>query len=362
MLNNDARFVADLTIPDDTPIAPATSFMKAWRVENSGTRAWQQGYHLVFFAGDSLSEILGYPLPPTLPGQTADLTIFLTAPEVPGTYTTYWRLQDAQGAWFGDVLFARILVPRSTPWPFAPDRWRGTIWAITSIFESGRPAGDPAAYQNIDAGIISYGKHQATLQSGTLQRVIDAYLQKSDSPVALAIRQDYAARIAARDASLRHDPRLKELLIAASGDPEMIAAQDEIFDHGFYQPAVNQARLHNLSSPLGLACLYDTQIQGGLFALLPQTKEALGGSVGERRPEGDINEETFLDTFLQLREARLLRLADAAEAQGNSAQASALRISTFRVVELRKLLLARNLTLEGELTIREHTVPGIVFG
>ena len=35
--------------------------------------------------------------------------------------------------------------------------WRQTIWAITSVFESGKPEGDPAAYQTLDAGIISYG-------------------------------------------------------------------------------------------------------------------------------------------------------------------------------------------------------------
>lgn len=360
-MNNNARFVADLSIPDDAPIAATTNFVKAWRVENTGDASWIQGYHLVFFAGDSLGEILGYPLPPTLPGQTADLTVFLTAPEAPGTYTTYWRLQDAQGDWFGDVLFARISVPGSTSWPFEPDRWRSTIWAITSIFESGRPEGDPTDYQNTDAGIVSYGKHQATLQSGTLQHVIDAYLRLSNSPTSRTIQQEYSARIAARDETLRHDQRLKTLLIAAASEQEMRDAQDEVFAQGFYQPAIAQARQHNLTSPLGLACLYDTQIQGGLFVLLPRTKESLGGIVGETGSRGFIDETTFLATFLDLREARLLRLADQAEARGQNSQAAALRTSTFRVAEYRHLLHAQNLSMEGDLSIRGHKVSGIVF-
>ncbi len=376
-MSNNARYVADLTVPDDTEFASGTNFVKAWRIENIGSAIWGDGYHLVFLGGEPMAEILGYPIPPTQPGQTADLTIFMTAPETPGTYVSLWRLQDARGNWFGEVLFTRIKVPGTAvsippggisssrylaDWEFTPQYWRRTIWAITSIFESGSPEGDPAAYQNTDAGIISYGKHQATLQSGTLQRVIDAYLLRSDSPTSLAIQQEFAERIAARDASLRQDQRLKELLIAAAAEPEMSDAQDMVFDQRFFQPAITQARMYNLSSPLGLACLYDTQIQGGLFTLLPQTQEALGGIVGDLRPDGPIAEETFIQTFLDLREQRLLRLADDASSRGNNAQAQALRVSTFRIAEYRQLLQAQNLTLEGDLSIRGRKVPGIVFG
>ncbi|MCA9935052.1 MAG: chitosanase [Ardenticatenaceae bacterium] len=480
-MSDNARFVADLTIPDDTELAAGTNFVKAWRIENNGDTAWEQGYHLVFFSGEAMAEILGHPIPPTQPGQTADLTLILTAPETPGTHISHWRLQNAQGNWFGEVMYARIQVPgethpvddgvsdgryltditipdgslltsgatfvktwrvqnsgettwhdqyhlvhiggepmttqtsqplataapgaevdvsvtlttpeengrylsrwrmqdpqgqrfgqvlfldinvireQTTQWEFNPALWRSTIWAITSIFESGQPEGNPAAYQNTDAGIISYGKHQATLQSGTLRHVIDAYLLRSDSPTSFAIQQEYAARIAARDASLRSDPRLKQLLITAASEQAMIDAQDDVFEQRFYQPAVTQARLHNLGSPLGLACLYDTNIQGGLFTLLPQTKSQLGSIVGDNGFEGPIDEQTFINTFLDLREARLLRLADEAQARGEQVQAQALRTSTFRVEEYRKLLRANNLTLEGDLNIRGRIVPGIVF-
>jgi len=483
-VTNNARFVADLTIPDDTELAAGTNFVKAWRMENNGDTAWAQGYHLVYFSGEALTEVLGNPVPPTQPGQTADLTLILTAPETPGTYVSHWRLQDAQGNWFGEVMYARIVVPgqavpvddteggvsdgryltdvtipdgslfsggeafvktwrvenngettwngryqlvhvggeamtnqtsqplptaapgsqvdvsitlsapmvngrylsrwrmqdpqgqrfgqvlfldinvipeHTTQWEFNPALWRSTIWAITSVFESGRPEGNPAAYQNSDAGIISYGKHQATLQSGTLQRVIDAYLLRSDSATSLAIQQEYAARIAAGDASLRNDQRLRELLIAAASEQAMEDAQDDVFEQRFYQPAITQARLHNLGSPLALACLYDTQIQGGLFTLLPQTKDQLGGIVADTGSGGPINEQTFIATFLDLREARLFRLADDADVRGSHVQAQALRTSTFRVEEYRKLLQANNLALEGELNIRGRAVPGIVF-
>ncbi|MFQ5437052.1 MAG: chitosanase, partial [Anaerolineae bacterium] len=242
---------------------------------------------------------------------------------------------------------------------FDPAAWRDTIWAVTSIFESGKPEGNPAAYQTYDAGIISYGKHQATLASGTLHQVMLAYFERSDTAVSQTLQTEYADRIAQRDQSLRTDERLKELLLAAAEEPAMSQAQDGVFDGRFYQPAVKQAKAHNLSAPLGLACLYDTQIQGGLFIVLPRVVEKLGGIVGESGNEGLIDETAFIAAFLDEREARLLRLADQFEANGNTANAQALRISTFRVTEYRKLLDAGNLALAGTLNIRGQSVDGV---
>jgi hypothetical protein len=235
--------------------------------------------------------------------------------------------------------------------------WRTTIWAITSIFESGRPEGNPAAFQNVDAGIISYGKHQAALASGALARVLQAYFARSDSPVSRALQAAYAGRVAARDPALRHDARLRDLLIQAAAEAAMQAAQDAVFEAAYYQPAVQAAVRHNLATPLGLACLYDTRIQGGLDHLLQKTSDALGGRVGEVTAAGLIDERRWLHAFLDEREAWLLALADRKAAQGDQASANALRISTFRVAELRLLLIADNLALSGEFTVRGQRVP-----
>lgn len=363
-----AQYVADLTIPDDTSIPAAHVFEKVWRVRNNGDVAWGgAGYALVFTEGTPMSAHQSYPVPVTAVNQTADLSLTLTAPTDAGTYTSYWRLQNNQGQFFGPRLFVRIIVPvpeppeePPPPWEFTPERWRETIWAITSIFETGKVAGNPAAYQTYDAGIISYGKHQATLQSGTLLRVLAAYYERSSSAVSLAIQQEYGLRLAQRDATLRHEVRLRELLIAAAAEPAMVEAQDAVFDQNFYQPAIQLAQQYNLISPLALACIYDAKIQGGVFTLLPQTRDQLGGIVGETGPDGPLNETRWLATFLDLREARLLRLAAAAEARGEVVNAKALRISTFRVQEYRQLLQVGNLALAGDLTIRGRKVPGIV--
>lgn len=240
--------------------------------------------------------------------------------------------------------------------PFEPDRWRATVWAITSIFESGRPEGNPAAYQNYDAGIVSYGKHQATLASGTLGQVLAAYYARSQSAVSRSLQQNYDPRVRTRDQSLRHDNGFRDLLIQAAAEPAMNEAQDSVFEQQFYQPAVIRARQCNLASPLALAVVYDISIQGGWVQVLGRLANRLGASVVG---QNGIDEERWIETFLDEREAWLNDIAQAADDRGDHATADALRISTYRPRELRALARAGKYTLEGPFQVRGVNLPGI---
>ncbi len=374
-MSDNGRYIADVTIPDDVQIEPGKSFVKTWRVQNNGSTAWGPGYELVFVNGNVMGSPTAVPLPAAAPGQQVDVSINQTAPATAGKHFGDWRLRNAQGQFFGELIYLRILVPynakveekppkieeKPAPPPvlfegeFEPAKWRQTIWAITSIFESGSPEGNPAAYQTYDAGVISFGKHQATLASGTLNRVLQAYLARSSSGTAQALRNEYAARVAQMDASLRHDGRIKQLLLEAAQETAMAEAQDTVFEESFYKPAVTAARQYNVRSPLGLAALYDTNIQGGLHIVLPRVTERLGGKIGEM----GITEPQWIGAFLDLREERLNRLADQYLAKGDKGTGNALRTSTFRVQEYRKLLQAGNLKLEGTLNVRGRQVAGI---
>lgn len=244
--------------------------------------------------------------------------------------------------------------------PFTPDAWRDVIWAIVNIFESGRPEGDPQAFQNYDDGVISYGKHQATLSSGVLERVLRQYFENSQTPVSQALQAEFGERIQRRDPQLRHNERLRQLLIEAGSEPAMVAAQDAIFERDFYRPAVDYAQQLGLSAPLSLAGLYDTRVQGGLTLLIKETNAALGGSgVGRMGARGLIDESAWLGAFLAFRAARLLRLAEQCDAVGQKTAAEALRISIFRVEALQALQQAGQWALEGELTIRGQKVTGL---
>ena len=110
-----ARWVADVTVPDNTVIAPGTPFIKTWRVRNSGTCAWEPGTRLVFISGTPM----GGPaadVPALAPGAQADVSVSLTAPAAPGTYRANYQFQAPDGTRFGPVIWVQIVVP-GTPSP-----------------------------------------------------------------------------------------------------------------------------------------------------------------------------------------------------------------------------------------------------
>jgi hypothetical protein len=105
----NAEFVADVTIPDDTRLQSGSTFVKTWRMKNSGNVAWGDGYKLIFIDGTAMTKKVERPLPSTPPGQEADISIAFTVPSRPGVYFCDWRLQDDRGNLFGDMVFTRII-------------------------------------------------------------------------------------------------------------------------------------------------------------------------------------------------------------------------------------------------------------
>lgn len=99
---NLARFVADVTIPDNTMILPGQTFTKTWRLMNAGSCTWSTAYDLVFVNGTAMNAPAAVDFPAQVyPGQTIDLSVTLTAPSTPGTYTGNWQLRASNGQVFG---------------------------------------------------------------------------------------------------------------------------------------------------------------------------------------------------------------------------------------------------------------------
>ncbi len=99
---DSAQFVADVTVPDDTFIDPGATFVKTWRLKNTGVCQWDTSYSLVFVSGEKLGNTDSVAFPKVVPpGQTVDLTVTLTAPTAAGTYRGYWQLKNGAGALFG---------------------------------------------------------------------------------------------------------------------------------------------------------------------------------------------------------------------------------------------------------------------
>jgi hypothetical protein len=95
----------DQTIPDNTVMNPGQFFLKTWRLINTGSCTWNASYKLVFDHGDGMGVPAGYAQALTAgtvaPGQSVDVSVNLTAPMAPGTYTGYWRFRDPNGVLFG---------------------------------------------------------------------------------------------------------------------------------------------------------------------------------------------------------------------------------------------------------------------
>ena len=110
-LCDSLEFVADVNVPDDTNMAPGQDFRKTWRVKNTGSCPWGEGYELVY--AEYENEMSGQPQPLTevvQPGQEVELSVDFIAPDQIGNYLSAWQLQNPAGVTFEDIIFVKIIV------------------------------------------------------------------------------------------------------------------------------------------------------------------------------------------------------------------------------------------------------------
>ena len=110
-LCDSLAFVADVTIPDDTNMAPGQDFLKTWRVKNTGSCPWGEGYELVY--ADYANDMDGQPQPLTQvvqPGQEVEISVQFTAPSEIGNYLSAWQMENPAGVTFEEIIFVRIIV------------------------------------------------------------------------------------------------------------------------------------------------------------------------------------------------------------------------------------------------------------
>ena len=138
----DSRYVADITVPDNTQFAPGEPFSKVWRVRNSGTCSWERGTQLVYWSGDRMGGPGAIAVGPTGPGGTVDLRVGLIAPSSPGSHRSTWRLRTSEGRFFGNRIYVQIVVgvtPTPTPTPVTPTP--PTVTPTPSPTPSAAPSG-----------------------------------------------------------------------------------------------------------------------------------------------------------------------------------------------------------------------------
>jgi hypothetical protein len=90
----------DVNIPDNTVMTPGQDFTKTWLIKNIGNCAWGEGYKLIFSYGEKMS---GEAQPFTAviaPGEEVQVSVNFKAPDLAGTYFSFWTLQNAKGVPF----------------------------------------------------------------------------------------------------------------------------------------------------------------------------------------------------------------------------------------------------------------------
>ncbi len=122
------EFVADLGDTAGIPkLSPGQTFRKGWRLQNTGTCAWNSQYALIPVNGNvAAADMGGTPIVVTIltqPGQTFDFWADLIAPTSAGNFVQYWSMTNARtNRLFGDRVWVAVEViapPTVTPLPTA---------------------------------------------------------------------------------------------------------------------------------------------------------------------------------------------------------------------------------------------------
>jgi chitosanase len=181
---------------------------------------------------------------------------------------------------------------------------RASIDACVSINETGKLPSQ-AAYATVailpDGAGISYGKHQATDQSGSLDAIVARYaalggaLALELAPYVDRLRAN-ATTTAPVTGAQQWVVDLMDLLHRAGADPVMQRAQDEVFDVRYWRPAAERCAAMGLVTPLAHLVVYDTCIHSG-----PSRVESLRKTFAARPPASGGVERVWVIDFLTAR-------------------------------------------------------------
>jgi hypothetical protein len=140
---DSSMYLSDVTIPDGTVLEPDEEFTKTWSLQNTGTCAWTTSYSLIYYSGNSMSGSATALASAVSSGGNISVSVDLVAPSTAGSYTGYWRLQNASGVSFGEAVYVQITVAGSTSTPTATEEDESTSTPTTEPTETPIPTETP---------------------------------------------------------------------------------------------------------------------------------------------------------------------------------------------------------------------------
>lgn len=112
---SNSAFEGDITIPDGTVLPPGENFQKVWKIRNTGTCTWDDGFTLVYIGGTN-PDLDPYDFQFkknsdfVASGEAINIGINLTTPCKPGKYNGTWRMRNDKGYYFGTPLSVYVEV------------------------------------------------------------------------------------------------------------------------------------------------------------------------------------------------------------------------------------------------------------
>lgn len=130
---DNSVFTFKETIPDGSDFAAGAKFTKSWQFMNTGQTTWTTAYSLVFVSGDQMGGPQSVPLKMEVQaGRVVDISVELTAPAKIGTYKGNWRLHNASGQAFGDIVYVQIdVVDGNAAVPTSTTASTGKVRSVT---------------------------------------------------------------------------------------------------------------------------------------------------------------------------------------------------------------------------------------
>lgn len=99
------KLVGDVTLKEGEAVAPNRTFVKTWRVRNSGHKAWPSGCHLKLINGFDFGFKQYIHVSPLAVGEQLDISVELKAPPSAGHYESQYRIFTQTNLPFGDQLW-----------------------------------------------------------------------------------------------------------------------------------------------------------------------------------------------------------------------------------------------------------------
>jgi chitosanase len=170
-----------------------------------------------------------------------------------------------------------------------------TAQAIVNIFETSSVLGDYGSVTLIpgDTGHLTFGRSQTTLGSGNLALLLQQYCGNPGARFAASL-QDFLPRFVAKDLTLDNEDHLHNILRATADDPLMRETQDSFFDLKYWQVAERSAQRIGITTPLGVAVVYDSTVHGSLDMIRKRTTDAVGEAA-------TCGEQAWIQKYVQTR-------------------------------------------------------------